>query len=216
MFARSCVYFDGPFAPGCVLVLAERSSAATSARPYQERKLLTEIASGPTGQDIGGRGAGPPPGLPRDATVSVRHIAPGQSDVSRADADAGHHPPRYAHRIGDTIPLMPGLNIQSHELSNGWLSIGVEGEIDFATVNELKSAIDGAFDDSTDRLVVDLSGSSFMDSTGLKTLVMSNRLFEDAGRSFAVAVKGGPVARLIDLSGINTTIRMVETVDDLD
>lgn len=111
---------------------------------------------------------------------------------------------------------MSGLNIQSLDLSNGWRSIGVEGEIDIATVDELKTAIDEAFDDPVDRLVVDLTGSSFMDSTGLKTLVMSNRRFEEAGRSFAVAVSGGPVARLIDLSGVNTTIRTVESVDDLD
>lgn len=111
---------------------------------------------------------------------------------------------------------MRGLNIQSLHLPSGWLSIGVEGEIDIATVDELKSAIDDAFDDSADRLVVDLNGSSFMDSTGLKTLVVSNRRFEDAGRSFAVAVSRGPVARLIDLSGVNATIRTVESVDDLD
>lgn len=111
---------------------------------------------------------------------------------------------------------MPDLNIQSLHLSNGWLSIGVEGEIDLATVNELKSAIDDAFENSAERLVVDLTRSSFMDSTGLKTLVMANRMFTDAERSFAVAVSGGPVARLMDLSGVNTTIRTVESVADLD
>lgn len=111
---------------------------------------------------------------------------------------------------------MRDLNIKSHRLPSGWLSIGVEGEIDLATVDELKAAIDFAFDDSADRLVVDLTGSSFMDSTGLKTLVMSNRRFEDAGRSFAVAVTAGPVARLIDLSGVNAAIRTVESVEDLD
>lgn len=111
---------------------------------------------------------------------------------------------------------MRALNISSRELPSGWFAIGVEGEIDLATVDELQSAIDGAFDESANRLVVDLTTSSFMDSTGLKTLVMSNRKFEDAGRSFAVAVSGGPVGRLMDLSGVNATIRTVDAVEDLD
>ncbi|HUG32967.1 MAG TPA: STAS domain-containing protein, partial [Acidimicrobiia bacterium] len=64
-------------------------------------------------------------------------------------------------------------------------------------------------------LVVDLTDSSFMDSTGLKALVMANRKFDESGRSFAIAVSRGPVSRLIDLSGVQSSIRVVESTDDL-
>lgn len=110
---------------------------------------------------------------------------------------------------------MRGLSIRNHQLSNGWVSIEVEGEVDLATVDELQQAIDAVFADSKEGLVVDLTGSSFMDSTGLKALVMSNRKFDEAGRSFAIAVSAGPISRLVDLSGVNTTIRTVDTVDEL-
>ena len=111
---------------------------------------------------------------------------------------------------------MRGLTIRSHELTNGWDSISVEGEVDLATVEELQAAIDAAFMDRAEHLVVDLNGATFMDSTGLKALVMANRRFGEAGRSFAIAVSGGPVSRLIDLSGVDSAIRTVATVDDLD
>lgn len=110
---------------------------------------------------------------------------------------------------------MRGLTIRNQRLSNGWVSIEVEGEVDLATVDELQVAIDEVFNESTEHLVVDLNGSSFMDSTGLKALVMSNRRFDEVGRSFAIAVSGGPISRLIDLSGVNSTIRTVDSVDQL-
>lgn len=110
---------------------------------------------------------------------------------------------------------MTSLNIENRALTGGWVSIEVEGEVDLATVDDLQRAIDAVFADGSEHLVVDLSGSSFMDSTGLKTLVMTNRKFEKAGRSFAIAVDAGPISRLIDLSGVNATIRTVESVDQL-
>jgi hypothetical protein len=44
---------------------------------------------------------------------------------------------------------------------------------------------------------------------------MANRRFEEGGRSFAIAITDGPVSRLIDLSGVNDSIRTVSSVDEL-
>jgi anti-sigma B factor antagonist len=110
---------------------------------------------------------------------------------------------------------MEGLTIRSEDLANGWVSIAVEGEVDLATVDHLQAAIDEVYDQAEKALVVDLTASSFMDSTGLKTLVMSHRRFDGAGRGFAIAVSGGPVSRLIDLSGVNSSIRTVGSVSEL-
>jgi anti-sigma B factor antagonist len=110
---------------------------------------------------------------------------------------------------------MEGLTIRSQEIGSGWISLAVEGEVDIATVEDLQTAIDEVFADGESNLVIDLTGSSFMDSTGLKALVMSHRKFDGADRSFAIAVNGGPVSRLIDLSGVNTSIRTVDSVEEL-
>ncbi|HEX6299808.1 MAG TPA: STAS domain-containing protein [Acidimicrobiia bacterium] len=111
---------------------------------------------------------------------------------------------------------MTGLNIQDSELPSGWQCIAVSGEIDLATVSELESAIDSVFSSNSHPLVVDLTDSSFMDSTGLKALVMANRKFDEQGRPFAIAVSGGPVSRLIDLSGVETSMRIVANTDQLE
>lgn len=111
---------------------------------------------------------------------------------------------------------MEGLTIRNEDLANGWVSIAVQGEVDLATVDHLEAAIDEVYEQAEKALVLDLTGSSFMDSTGLKALVMAQRRFEGAGRSFAIAVSGGPVSRLIDLSGVSSSIRIVENVAELE
>jgi anti-sigma B factor antagonist len=110
---------------------------------------------------------------------------------------------------------MRGLKIHNRELSSEWVSIEVDGEVDLATVEDLEKAIESVRSDRDGGLVVDLTGSSFMDSTGLKALVMAHRRFTADDRPFAIAVGGGPVSRLLDLSGVNTTIRTVDSVEDL-
>lgn len=110
---------------------------------------------------------------------------------------------------------MTGLTIQKTELPSGWQCLVVEGEIDLATVDELESAIDTVFSSDSHPLVIDLRGSSFMDSTGLKALVMAHRRFDEDGRDFAIAVSGGPVSRLIDLTGVESSVKIVESTEDL-
>lgn len=110
---------------------------------------------------------------------------------------------------------MPQLVIEKSEFSDRWVSIAVQGEIDLASADELAQAIDEVFSAGSNNLVVDLNGSSFMDSTGLKTLVMADRRFSDDGRDFAIAVNGGPISRLIDLSGVDSSMRVVPTPGDV-
>lgn len=109
---------------------------------------------------------------------------------------------------------MNGLTITKSVLDGGWMSLAVTGEIDLATVDELRDAINRVAETGS-HLVVDLRGAEFMDSTGLKTLVVANRSFGEASRSFALAVQAGPIWRLIDLSGIESSINIVEDPKDL-
>jgi anti-anti-sigma factor len=109
---------------------------------------------------------------------------------------------------------MSGLQIVETVLDGGWTSLAVEGEIDLATVGELQMAISKVAEGESS-LLVDLRTAGFMDSTGLKALVMACREFEEADRSFALAVKPGPIWRLIDLSGVAATMTIVEDPGEL-
>jgi len=110
---------------------------------------------------------------------------------------------------------MAELMIERVAVGDTWLALNVVGEVDLATVDQLTSELDAVFEDNTFNVVVDLTGTSFMDSTGLKSLVMAQRRYQDAGRSFAIQVDGGPVSRLIDLSGLESSITVVKDRSEL-
>ncbi len=110
---------------------------------------------------------------------------------------------------------MSGLEIAEQQLDGDWTSLKVEGEVDLATVDDLSAAIARVQASDGSNLIVDLTTTEFMDSTGLKTLVIANREFTESGRLFALAIKPGPIARLIELSGVESTIKIVGDIGDL-
>lgn len=112
---------------------------------------------------------------------------------------------------------MRGLEISQAKLSDGdWAVLAVAGEVDLATVPELERAIKAILDDGSSKLMIDLSDTSFMDSTGLRVLVMANREFNDGGRDLAILVKPGPISRLLDVSGMHELLRVIADTAELD
>ena len=90
----------------------------------------------------------------------------------------------------------------------------VEGEVDLATAGQLEAAL-GEAGRATGDVLVDLTATTFMDSTGLKCLVVGQRDLAEADRELVVVVPPGPVARLVDVSGIAATIRVVSDRSEL-
>ena len=110
---------------------------------------------------------------------------------------------------------MRGLTIDRNHFGPDWSSLAVSGEIDLATVDELDKEIKSILESDGGNLAVDLRTSEFMDSTGLRCLVMADRSFREADRKFALVVTNGPISRLIDLSGVDSTIQIVSSPDEL-
>lgn len=68
---------------------------------------------------------------------------------------------------------------------NGLLLLRYAGEITLEITGELKRRLDEALrDDSVQAVVIDLSGVSFMDSSGIGFLVSINTRMRSSGRSF--------------------------------
>ena len=77
----------------------------------------------------------------------------------------------------------------------------VAGELDAATTVDLESAIGSAGPDVTG-LEVDLTGVSFIDSSGLRTLVMARQSAVEQGRRFSIVGSSKAVDRLLELTGL--------------
>jgi anti-sigma B factor antagonist len=87
------------------------------------------------------------------------------------------------------------------------------GELDIATAPVLHGAFDAALGDSAaERIVVDLSELTFMDSAGLHALLTMNAA-EHGGRMRIV--RGSPaVERLLDIAGVRTHLPLIDSADD--
>jgi anti-sigma B factor antagonist len=78
------------------------------------------------------------------------------------------------------------------------------GELDLATVDNLRAALD-AIEDAR-RLVLDLRGLSFLDSTGLCLLVALQQRAQRDGFQLALVMPPAPGDRTIELCGLAQTL----------
>lgn len=93
------------------------------------------------------------------------------------------------------VVKVQGFSVQRSD-NDGVRYLRLTGELDLATADTLRHALDGFTDG--ERVVVDTTELEFIDSTGLHTLVeVRNRL----GKGFIV-VPGRATERLFDLAGL--------------
>lgn len=83
-------------------------------------------------------------------------------------------------------------------------TVSLAGEIDYGNVSRLRSVLLDLVQQGTGDGVVDMSGVTFIDSTGLSVLVQAKQRFESAGREMSVVGIRPRVARVLELAGLNS------------
>lgn len=112
-------------------------------------------------------------------------------------------------------PLDPDLEVAAvsesfhvtSESSNGSQRIIATGELDIATVPVLEEAFDAAVATDAARILVDLGGITFIDSTGLRLLIKMNEICPEGRlgiRSTAI------VDRLLQVTGLLDQLPLVD------
>jgi anti-sigma B factor antagonist len=89
--------------------------------------------------------------------------------------------------------------------------ITVSGELDYHTGPQLRACLDDAPCQSG--LVLDLSGITYCDSTGVSVLAHAYRRTEAAGTMLALAGPAPEVFRLLSLTGLDRFFRSYESVE---
>lgn len=90
--------------------------------------------------------------------------------------------------------------------------VSLQGEHDLDSVAELRSQLQSALEAQPRALVVELSRTSFMDSTALGALVAAARRAALAGCTFCVADPSPNVARILAVTGLNRVWPTYESV----
>jgi anti-anti-sigma factor len=86
-----------------------------------------------------------------------------------------------------------------------------EGELDLAGVERARDAI-ARGEQAAGMLVLDLSGLTFMDSTGLEVVLRAARRARDSGRRLVVSRPSHYVRRLFEMTAIDQSLDIVDDV----
>lgn len=109
-------------------------------------------------------------------------------------------------------PAVPHLDVTEERPEEGTRVIALRGELDVATVGRLRAALAPIVEDETVvRVVVDLVEVTFIDSTGLMTLLNAlRRLVRRSGR-LVLACSNPTVLRLFEATRTDATFEIVAT-----
>jgi len=99
--------------------------------------------------------------------------------------------------------------IRRETLAAGLRLIVVSGELDLFASPELKEAISQALVDDARDLIVDLTGTMFIDSSGLAALMLAMRRAHSLGGRLVVIDASGSVARTFRVAGVDQILTIV-------
>jgi anti-sigma B factor antagonist len=110
-------------------------------------------------------------------------------------------------------PAAAAFGIIQRPLDERTSVIAIEGELDLARAPGLKWALIDSLEAGHNHLVVDLSLTTFMDSTALGVLVGVSRSLDDRAR-LAIACARPNLLKIFELSGIDGTFAIFPTLDE--
>jgi anti-sigma B factor antagonist len=86
--------------------------------------------------------------------------------------------------------------------------VTVEGEVDIFTAPELKERIAAAIDAGGEVVVVDLAGTTFIDSSSLGVLISAHRRLRGGGGRLIVACDVRAVINTFKITGLDTVLEL--------
>jgi anti-sigma B factor antagonist len=88
-----------------------------------------------------------------------------------------------------------------------------QGEVDLASYTRLRDRIGELIDSGRARLVIDLSGTAFLDSTALGALIGGRRKAYAAGGSFAIVCDNPQLLRLFEVTKLDLVFNVLPSLD---
>lgn len=95
----------------------------------------------------------------------------------------------------------------------GGALVALSGEIDMSTVEELDGRLRTVLDAGPERVVLDLTAVTFLDSSGLRLVLRLDERLRKAGASLVVVPGGRRVSRVFELTGADEQLEIAATAD---
>jgi anti-sigma B factor antagonist len=100
------------------------------------------------------------------------------------------------------------------QIEPGVEAIRVEGELDLATVGEFEARVARALDRRRRRIMIDLSGCRFIDSSVLAALIQLRAKSGSSDQPRFAVVAGAQPLRVLRMTGLDQRIPVFETTQD--
>ena len=104
----------------------------------------------------------------------------------------------------------PDFAVEPAPLS-GAPGVLVRGELDMATAAELSATLDAAIRDTPGAFIVDLSETTFLDSSGLNVLLRARAILGRADRALVIVCPPGRARRVFEVAGIVDLLALFDT-----
>jgi anti-sigma B factor antagonist len=106
------------------------------------------------------------------------------------------------------------FGIEDRRVSASTHVVAVTGEIDLFTAPEFKARMGRPIEDGIDRLIVDLSATTFIDSSSLGVLIGAHRRLKQRNGSLVVVCDNEAIVKTFKITGLDGVFTLVPSLDD--
>jgi anti-anti-sigma factor len=154
-------------------------------------------------QPINNTGGGPPQSAPDPYDATTPDLGRSQSRIRRGP------PSRYRVRCTERQDATEVLEIAVSE-SGGVRLLRLTGELDLAAVDQFERLLTADHTSEAATFVLDMRELTFIDSSGLRALIMADQRVRDQGGRFVVVRGPEPVNEVLEMTGVARRIELVD------
>ena len=106
------------------------------------------------------------------------------------------------------------FGIEDRQVDDGTHVVTVSGEIDLFTAPEFKQRVSAPIDAGRTHVIVDLTTTTFIDSSSLGVLIGAHRRLRRLNGTLVIVVAGDPIIKTFRITGLDGVFTIVSSLDE--
>ena len=105
-------------------------------------------------------------------------------------------------------------DFSAHTTESGVVVVAPSGRLNMVAAPALRKQLNDIVESGTTRIVVDLSATEFIDSSGLGALIAALKIARKAGGDLRIAAPSRQVCTVLELSNLDRVLRSYDSADN--